>query len=78
METRDRGREDSGRLSPNDGKPRNSKNYKFVEKVADANVKLTLQNIQQKSPILRTMIDKGEIILVGAMLDVPIGVVTWY
>jgi carbonic anhydrase len=63
---------------PNDGTPRNSKNYKFVEKVAEANVKLTMQNIREKSPILRGMIDRGEVILVGAMLDISTGTVTWY
>lgn len=63
---------------PNDGTPRNSKNYKFVEKVAEANVSLMMQEIRQKSPILREMIEKGDIMSVGAMLDVETGAVTCY
>ncbi len=63
---------------PNDGTPRNSKNDAFVEKVAEANVKMTIQNIRQKSPMLREMADKGEIMLVGAMLNVSTGKITWY
>ena len=63
---------------PTDDQPRNSKNYKFVEKVAEANVKLTMQDLRQKSPVLREMIDKGDVMLVGAMLDVSTGAITWY
>ncbi len=61
-----------------DGTPHNSKNNKFVEKVAEANVKMTMQEIRQKSPMLREMADKGEIVLVGAMLNVETGKITWY
>jgi carbonic anhydrase len=57
---------------------RSSKNYAFVELVAEANVKATVQNIREKSEILRTMADKGEIRIVGAMYDVKTGRVTWY
>ncbi len=32
-------------------------NYKFVEKVAAANVKPTMQDVRQNSPVLREMID---------------------
>jgi carbonic anhydrase len=63
---------------PSDGTPRISKNVNFVEKVAEANVKLTVQNIRTKSPLLREMIEKGEVVLVGAMLDVSTGKITWY
>lgn len=63
---------------PNDGSPRNSKNYAFVQKVADMNVRLAVKQIREKSPILREMIDKGEVGLVGAMLDVKTGKVTFY
>ena len=63
---------------PNDGSPRNSKNYAFVQKVADMNVKLAVKQIREKSPIMREMIDKGEVGLVGAMLDVTTGKVTFY
>lgn len=57
---------------------RSSKNYKFVEMVAEANVKRTVQDVLTKSPVLREMADKGQIKVVGAMLDVATGQVTWY
>lgn len=63
---------------PNDGKDRSSKNYEFVERVADANVRQNVQLIRDHSPILKEMEDKGEIKIVGAMYDVASGRVTWY
>jgi carbonic anhydrase len=63
---------------PNDGSDRTSKNYGFVEKVADRNVRMTVQRIRDLSPILKDLEDKGEILIVGAMYDVKSGKVTWY
>lgn len=63
---------------PDDGSPRNSKNFSFVQKVADMNVQLAVKQIKEKSPILREMIEKGEVGLVGAMLDVKTGKVTFF
>ena len=57
---------------------RTSKNYAFVEKVAEANVQDTVAAIKAKSPVLKEMADKGEIKIVGAMLDVTTGKVLWY
>jgi carbonic anhydrase len=57
---------------------RSSKNYGFVSKVTEENVRLALQNIKANSPILKEMLDKGEIILVGAMYDLETGQVTFY
>ena len=57
---------------------RTSKNDAFVQMVAEANVKRTVNDIVTKSPVLREMQEKGEIKIVGAMLDVKTGVVTWY
>jgi carbonic anhydrase len=62
---------------PNDGSPRNSKNYAFVQRVADMNVTLAVKRIRDKSSLLRAMADKGEIKIVGAMLDVKTGKVTF-
>lgn len=62
---------------PDDGSPRNSKNYAFVQKVADMNVRLAVKAIRDKSPVLREMADKGEIAIIGAMLDVKTGKVTF-
>ncbi len=56
---------------------RSSKNSKFVQAVADKNVVLTVERIRKRSPILRDMVDKGQIGLVGAMYDVHTGKVTF-
>ena len=57
---------------------RSSKNDAFVQMVAEANVKRTVNDIMVKSPVLKAMADAGEIKIVGAMLDIKTGVVTWY
>lgn len=57
---------------------RSSKNDAFVQMVAEANVKRTVNDIFVRSPVLKAMADKGEIKIVGAMLDVKTGVVSWY
>jgi carbonic anhydrase len=61
-----------------DIKDRTSKNYPFVEMVAENNVRLTVEMIREKSPILREMEQKGEILIVGAMYDVKTGKVKFY
>lgn len=53
--------------------PRNSKNPKFVDAVTEANVRYQMRQIREKSPILREMIDKGEIVLVGGVYDISTG-----
>jgi carbonic anhydrase len=62
---------------PDDGSPRNSKNYAFVQRVTDKNVALAVKRIRDKSSLLRGMADKGEIKVVGAILDVKTGKVTF-
>ena len=61
-----------------DYKPRSSKNAEFVQAVAEMNVQLTMQKLRVRSVVLREMIDKGEIGLVGAMYDLISGKVTFY
>ena len=58
--------------------PKDSTNAKFVQAVADMNVKLTMQKLRDRSLVLRAMIDKGEIALVGAMYDITTGKTTFY
>lgn len=58
--------------------PRSSANGEFVQAVADMNVQLTMQKLRDRSVVLREMIDKGEIGLVGAMYDVSTGKVSFY
>jgi len=57
---------------------RNSKNKKFVQDVADLNVKLGIEQIKEKSPILKEMINNGEIMVVGAMYNVETGKVEFF
>lgn len=63
---------------PDDGQPRDSKNPEFVEKVAEANVHLVMQQIREQSPVLREMIDQGQIGLAGGMYDISTGKVTFF
>ncbi|HLL44159.1 MAG TPA: carbonic anhydrase family protein [Segetibacter sp.] len=57
---------------------RNSGNAEFVEKVSTINVKRTVQAIMDQSPILKEMIDNGEIGIVGGMHDIATGIVQFY
>lgn len=57
---------------------RNASNAEFVEKVAALNVRNTKQEILENSPILKEMIEKDEIAMIGAMYDVTTGVVDFY
>jgi carbonic anhydrase len=63
---------------PADVQPRTSKNYAFVDQVSAANVRLVMKEIRERSPILREMLDKGEIGLVGGMYDLSTGKVQFY
>lgn len=58
--------------------PRTSKNLEFVDKVAEANVRLVMQQIREKSPILREMMDKHQIGLVGGIYDLSTGEVHFF
>ena len=57
---------------------RDSSNAIFVENVAKINVEEAVGEIQAKSPILKEMIDKGEIGICGAMYNVETGLVDFY
>ncbi|MFV8328194.1 carbonic anhydrase family protein [Flavobacterium sp. ZS1P14] len=57
---------------------RSSSNGEFVEKVATINVKRTVHAIMERSPILKEMIGKGEIGIVGGTHDITTGLVTFY
>lgn len=54
---------------------RNATNGEFVDKVASINVHLTIENILERSPIIRDMVDRREIAIVGGMYDVETGIV---
>ena len=57
---------------------RNSNNAEFVEKVSVINVKRTVKSILQRSPILKEMIEKGEIGIIGGTHDITTGQVTYF
>lgn len=57
---------------------RNSSNENFVEKVAIINVQLTVKDILERSPILKEMIENGEIGIVGGTHDISSGKVTFF
>jgi carbonic anhydrase len=58
---------------PADVSPRTSKNHDFVDDVAEANVRLVMKQIHERSYILRGMIDRHEIGLVGGIYDLSTG-----
>ena len=57
---------------------RNSGNSIFVEKVSSINVKRTVKAIMERSPILKEMIENGQIGIVGGTHDISTGVVEFY
>jgi carbonic anhydrase len=57
---------------------RNSSNSEFVEKVAVINVQRTVKSILQRSPILKEMIESGEIGIVGGTHDISTGQVAFF
>ena len=57
---------------------RNSNNSVFVENVSTINVKRTVKSIMQRSPILKEMIESGQIGIVGGTHDISTGEVTFY
>jgi len=50
-----------------------SSDPRFVEAVCDQNVELAIQEILQKSPVLKEMASKGEIMIVGGVYDMSSG-----
>ncbi len=54
---------------------RKSSNAEFVENVALRNVELAVEQITQRSPILKELLSGGDIGIVGGMYDVQTGVV---
>ncbi len=51
----------------------NSSNSAFVAKTVENNVKLTMDRIREKSPILKEMEDNGEIQIVGGVYNLHTG-----
>ena len=57
---------------------RTSSNSEFVEKVSVINVKRTVHGIMERSPILKEMIEAGQIGIVGGIHDITSGTVQFY
>lgn len=57
---------------------RTSSNSIFVENVATINVKRTVKSIMERSPILKEMIESGQIGIVGGTHDITTGEVIFY
>ncbi len=60
-------------LSGNYEGEKNSKNSSFTDVVGKNNVLHTIETIKQRSPILKEMLDKGEIKMAGAYYDIKSG-----
>jgi carbonic anhydrase len=63
-------------INPSDG-PRDSYNGKLVQKVAEANARLTAKGLNARSPILAKLVDSGKLIIAAAMHDIETGRVSW-
>ena len=57
---------------------RHSNNAVFVENVATINVKRTVRAIMERSPILKEMIESGQIGIIGGTHDITTGQVSFY
>jgi len=55
---------------------KDSSNGEFVAKVIEANVKMTIDRIREKSPILKEMEENGEIKVVGGVFSITTGKIT--
>jgi carbonic anhydrase len=57
---------------------RTSKNKAIVQAVADNNAKLAARMIMTRSPVLRAMVEKKEVLIASAMHDVSTGRITFF
>ena len=60
-------------VQTDEGTDRSSGNIEFVNHVAEVNVRMTQETLLSGSPVLKEMIDQGEVALIGAMYDVASG-----
>jgi carbonic anhydrase len=63
-------------ITPEDGE-RDSHNYPLVQKVAEANARLTAASLPRRSAIIKELADSGQIKIVAAMNDIKTGKVSW-
>jgi carbonic anhydrase len=58
--------------------PRDSKNKKLVQAVADQNAKDAAAMLGQRSEVLRALVSEGKLKIVAAMYDLATGRVSWF
>jgi carbonic anhydrase len=58
--------------------PRDSNNKSLVQKVADANAKLTAASLTKRSAVLKELVDAKQLVIVAAMHDISTGKVSWF
>ena len=63
---------------PADESVRNSSNIDFVNNVAEMNVRMSIENIRNQSPVLAEMEANKEIKIIGGMYDISNGKVTFF
>jgi carbonic anhydrase len=56
---------------------RTSKDTAYVDRVVEENVRLTTQDILQRSPVLAELVSTGSLKVVGGIYDLESGVVRW-
>src|SRR4051794_11109989 len=56
---------------------RDSHNAPLVQKVAEANARLTAASLLKRSPVIKAQVDAKEVKIVAAMHDITTGTVTW-
>lgn len=54
-----------------------SSNASYVDQVVNNNVSLTIDEMLEESPVLKSLLDEGEIMVVGAYYDLDTGKVTF-
>jgi carbonic anhydrase len=64
--------------TPSDGQARTSKDLEFVNKVAEANVRLVMRQVRERIPVLREMLDKCQIGLAGGIYDLSTGSIRFF
>lgn len=63
-------------ITPEDG-DRDSHNYPLVQKVAEANARLTAASLTERSTIIKELADSGQVKIAAAMHDIKTGKVSW-
>jgi carbonic anhydrase len=56
---------------------RSSSNHALVERVTIENVRLTINEISARSPVLAGLVAEGKLIIVGGVYDLASGKITW-